>query len=133
MTAYEMRISDWSSDVCSSDLVDHERAVDGRRIDPLAVNVAHLQTTGGVLVEQGDATVIGMGAGTLLLGRTGGVTRRIVNQAQHAHWLVETCVEEVPLDAEGQGHGAQQCLCKCLHVAVVRSEEHTSELQSLMR
>src|SRR3546814_3667587 len=25
-TAYEMRISDWSSDVCSSDLVDHWRA-----------------------------------------------------------------------------------------------------------
>src|SRR3546814_3837436 len=25
-TAYEMRISDWSSDVCSSDLVDVERA-----------------------------------------------------------------------------------------------------------
>src|SRR3546814_2718871 len=23
-TAYEMRISDWSSDVCSSDLVDHD-------------------------------------------------------------------------------------------------------------
>src|SRR3546814_11579232 len=64
--------------------VDHERAVDGRRIDPLAVDVAHLQTTGGVLVEQGDATAIGMGAGTLLLGSTGGVTRRVVNQAQKA-------------------------------------------------
>src|SRR3546814_6255127 len=29
-TAYEMRISDWSSDVCSSDLVD--RRASGRRI-----------------------------------------------------------------------------------------------------
>src|SRR3546814_3648071 len=27
-TAYEMRISDWSSDVCSSDLLDVQRAVD---------------------------------------------------------------------------------------------------------
>src|SRR3546814_3004688 len=26
-TAYEMRISDWSSDVCSSDLVGHDRLV----------------------------------------------------------------------------------------------------------
>src|SRR3546814_9270627 len=26
-TAYEMRISDWSSDVCSSDLVDHGAAI----------------------------------------------------------------------------------------------------------
>src|SRR3546814_6392605 len=30
-TAYEMRISDWSSDVCSSDLVDAYAAVDPRR------------------------------------------------------------------------------------------------------
>src|SRR3546814_19233156 len=29
-TAYEMRISDWSSDVCSSDLADHAGVVDRR-------------------------------------------------------------------------------------------------------
>src|SRR3546814_7543106 len=28
-TAYEMRISDWSSDVCSSDLARHEQAAGG--------------------------------------------------------------------------------------------------------
>src|SRR3546814_2741460 len=27
MTAYEMRISDWSSDVCSSDLIEAERVI----------------------------------------------------------------------------------------------------------
>src|SRR3546814_8777453 len=32
-TAYEMRISDWSSDVCSSDLLVDRRA--GRRLQPL--------------------------------------------------------------------------------------------------
>src|SRR3546814_846624 len=26
-TAYELRISDWSSDVCSSDLIDHRQSV----------------------------------------------------------------------------------------------------------
>src|SRR3546814_19589291 len=26
-TAYEMRISDWSSDVCSSDLIEHQRSL----------------------------------------------------------------------------------------------------------
>src|SRR3546814_8876596 len=31
-TAYEMRISDWSSDVCSSDLLDVHRAVGGPRL-----------------------------------------------------------------------------------------------------
>src|SRR3546814_1284001 len=35
-TAYEMRISDWSSDVCSSDLADHAGVVD-RRIHLQAV------------------------------------------------------------------------------------------------
>src|SRR3546814_1464758 len=30
-TAYEMRISDWSSDVCSSDLITHRRYVDYAR------------------------------------------------------------------------------------------------------
>src|SRR3546814_3760900 len=29
MTAYEMRISDWSSDVCSSDLIVMRRSTDG--------------------------------------------------------------------------------------------------------
>src|SRR3546814_6342963 len=33
-TAYEMRISDWSSDVCSSDLLERLRYVRGIRIDP---------------------------------------------------------------------------------------------------
>src|SRR3546814_4670549 len=44
-TAYEMRISDWSSDVCSSDLVvvdrlpGHDQLVPARRLDrPLEVD-----------------------------------------------------------------------------------------------
>src|SRR3546814_15915869 len=40
-TAYEMRISDWSSDVCSSDLmvgtIDARTIVDEVRVDPPAV------------------------------------------------------------------------------------------------
>src|SRR3546814_2361656 len=31
-TAYELRISDWSSDVCSSDLVAQHLALDGREV-----------------------------------------------------------------------------------------------------
>src|SRR3546814_6536893 len=37
-TAYEMRISDWSSDVCSSDLL-LDGAVDFRRTEPEAVAI----------------------------------------------------------------------------------------------
>src|SRR3546814_6992500 len=51
-TAYEMRISDWSSDVCSSDLqpvlnaIAPEKDVDGFH----PVNVGRLTTVGGGLV-----------------------------------------------------------------------------------
>src|SRR3546814_7850061 len=79
-TAYEMRISDWSSDVCSSDL--HAR---------------HLH-------RHGAATDIGKG-----IGGSG-----ILTQEQRS-----------PLGREIIGR--QPVL------AHQRSEEHTSELQSLMR
>src|SRR3546814_10338490 len=36
-TAYEMRISDWSSDVCSSDLRRRDVAAAGQHADPLAL------------------------------------------------------------------------------------------------
>src|SRR3546814_2295241 len=43
-TAYEMRISDWSSDVCSSDLIEaremDERAERARRTRPIGVGRA---------------------------------------------------------------------------------------------
>src|SRR3546814_3956764 len=63
-TAYEMRISDWSSDVCSSDLSqDPGRADDGRgeaavRCDPLA------QAPGGAVgrLRRGAARRRGVGA-----------------------------------------------------------------------
>src|SRR3546814_7074027 len=49
-TAYEMRISDWSSDVCSSDLVgtDDEQAVMGRQIQAVGIT-----RVGGDAVEMG--------------------------------------------------------------------------------
>src|SRR3546814_5441651 len=93
-TAYEMRISDWSSDVCSSDLFAGKLLV-------------------GVLFAQGRREQPGcrlhqrIGRG-LHLGGGGG------QQAQALCFVVQrgVCVQPV------QG---------------LRSEEHTSELQSLMR
>src|SRR3546814_19316535 len=45
-TAYEMRISDWSSDVCSSDLIMMQRTCQGRRAKlghfMLGANLAYL-------------------------------------------------------------------------------------------
>src|SRR3546814_1375023 len=43
-TAYEMRISDWSSDVCSSDLLaeDAERGINAGRRDPPLIAIGRL-------------------------------------------------------------------------------------------
>src|SRR3546814_7391836 len=104
-TAYEMRISDWSSDVCSSDLVEQHAhgdiALDDRPVDL----IANVLRNRGIEIDQA-----------------------VVDQRQD--------------------DGRRQCLAGrrnrdrqikvhrqvgARHVASGRSEEHTSELQSLMR
>src|SRR3546814_7062629 len=97
-TAYEMRISDWSSDVCSSDLFN----------DADTVIVADVYAAGENPIEgvSRDALVEGL--------RMRGHRRVIALPApDQLAALVEQ--EAAPGDL------------------VVRSEEHTSELQSLMR
>src|SRR3546814_8022742 len=86
-TAYEMRISDWSSDVCSSDLADDAEQFPA---DPAAQHRA----------------------------------RRPAFPCAGAHQLF--ALGQAARDRQDQGHR---------HVGGVlgRSEEHTSELQSLMR
>src|SRR3546814_7204370 len=46
-TAYEMRISDWSSDVCSSDLQLNERAYASEEISLLGVEEVEVAIEGG--------------------------------------------------------------------------------------
>src|SRR3546814_9077568 len=63
-TAYEMRISDWSSDVCSSDLLVAQRAGDGGRLAGRDLGVP------GIAVDRRDRLEAGLphdGCG--LLGR----------------------------------------------------------------
>src|SRR3546814_8397548 len=82
-TAYEMRISDWSSDVCSSDLIgEHRRGLadrghvaDERRGDAPVGPYLHLRRQFGIapdedveLVERADDVLL---AGYLLLGDEG--------------------------------------------------------------
>src|SRR3546814_1735299 len=101
-----MRISDWSSDVCSSDL-----RIDARRVGQLCkllgegvielVRMAAVVAVAGTGIEQGVATE---------------EARRVAarQQADVAHGVARR-VEHLELHA------------------AARSEEHTSELQSLMR
>src|SRR3546814_8175952 len=100
-----MRISDWSSDVCSSDLV---RAIGGRG----AVNLVH-------------------------------VRRRIDVESLIGHVSSPSCARQLPTpypswDRDRRSSGFR---CRCTAppspgagaAPCRRSEEHTSELQSLMR
>src|SRR3546814_5612293 len=100
-TAYEMRISDWSSDVCSSDLASGQlEALDTRRADILDD-------------EAGPALEIEADRGDLLIA---------VIPAECFEIELQPIVEKAVFQADRisrDGFG--------------RSEEHTSELQSLMR
>src|SRR3546814_6400928 len=100
-TAYEMRISDWSSDVCSSDLLHIlECGQDCPQDAPCSRG--RRQDSSGIL-------------------RSGAATRR---QGRTAH--AEGLYSRQP-SSQRFRHGPQSRKCSR------RSEEHTSELQSLMR
>src|SRR3546814_2684962 len=97
-TAYEMRISDWSSDVCSSDLIGIRRAdLAARMENPRKDRFRRGFGDGGDQAFSGSDRDPRPGA---------------------------SCLPHRGLQA-GTGTG-EKCRCS-------RSEEHTSELQSLMR
>src|SRR3546814_1522667 len=100
-TAYEMRISDWSSDVCSSDLLGHLAA--GRQTSALRRYRFGLRAQGDLGFEKRVTRFSILGA---LVG---------VGQMPHA------------LNPFAKRHGQGPISL------FTRSEEHTSELQSLMR
>src|SRR3546814_8059353 len=100
-----MRISDWSSDVCSSDLAD---------------------------LKIGEAARGGKGAVDALdnLQRVG---KAIVKPCENAEFIPTEAAQYVPLTKAGlqpPRNGDDQFVARN---GTKRSEEHTSELQSLMR
>src|SRR3546814_7690415 len=110
-----MRISDWSSDVCSSDLLRQGR-VDGRGkgVDELGPF--------GAEQPQGAAAMLA----EMPLGRAGMGARL----AGAFYFCVVDGYVSSPPDLHGPGVAAQ---VDGIPAATLRSEEHTSELQSLMR
>src|SRR3546814_9557061 len=114
-----MRISDWSSDVCSSDL------------SKLARDLAN------------DSEEILDGGGRLALAslqEADGPAGKLKGQIERHDLAGSHLVLELRHRAEGDLIRAEQQLADqgigaCLHRTLrpVRSEEHTSELQSLMR
>src|SRR3546814_6991259 len=122
-----MRISDWSSDVCSSDLhilCREDLAICGDRHVPVGV-VASLRN---------DRALVGQ---ELQLGRTGercGVRRHL---QPVAHDIVVSHVDgerpETDDDRQDERRNRSEGTAAIPPEITDRSEEHTSELQSLMR
>src|SRR3546814_6395383 len=124
-----MRISDWSSDVCSSDLSG--LSVEAKWTAPDGVTVGELRHPAPALLELvGLASYVHKGAFTLLtdLKLDGDIAPgTAIPLRAHLSWLAcsdTLCVpERATLDLRlTAGDGT-----------IDRSEEHTSELQSLMR
>src|SRR3546814_3167399 len=115
-----MRISDWSSDVCSSDLLasgSHSQA------KSYAVNKGKLQ----VGLDNGQETTLADAA--LFLGYRGDAAKpeALVFKHNGLHF-------EIQIDSNHPIGGQDQAGIKDVVLeAAIRSAEHTSELQSLMR
>src|SRR3546814_1156796 len=119
-----MRISDWSSDVCSSDLREQWKKYQGR-LDPKRL----------VFIDETWAkTNMAPLRGWAPRGR------RLNAKVPYGHWRTMTflaalrcdridapCVLDQPVNGQSFIAYVEQCLLP------TRSEEHTSELQSLMR
>src|SRR3546814_6666755 len=104
-TAYEMRISYWSSDVCSSDLGADE----------------------GALREEPDPHPARSARHPLPLRRRGASRKRLPKELVLHGWMTRrkpwNASNTAPVSADGRTSTG----------TAPRSEEHTSELQSLMR
>src|SRR3546814_2959518 len=128
--AYEMRISDWSSDVCSSDLAALARAEDDaiKRQDLILFSSNNNSFTGRIphvkafaVLPNGQDLVISAEA----LGTSGtpiGFALAVIKNFRSATGQESFTIHEYPDYAQLPED-----------IAVSRLEEHTSELQSLMR
>src|SRR3546814_10021708 len=115
-----MRISDWSSDVCSSDLADAVAEV-GDGVEPGQILLLQeIDGIGFALRKQRDEDV---GTRYLVLARRLDVQDRALDDALETAGGAGVAV---PLDLQAVEFGVEIMDHR-------RSEEHTSELQSLMR
>src|SRR3546814_1744812 len=130
-TAYEMRISDWSSDVCSSDLRARGGQDAARRLRTGAIGRCHRRRTAGFGRRAAAAALCAPPGDRLRRVRVprgppgaGGGDRGRGRRAAE---------EEARLRLPGRPGAPGLRRAGQLERNRRRSEEHTSELQSLMR
>src|SRR3546814_1857792 len=116
-TSYEMRISDWSSDVCSSDLIGDKEKDDGV-VFLIAPN------------ERRMSIAVGYGLEPILTDALSGrIIRDVVTPKFKAGDMPGGIQDGVGAIAEQIQLTPEEAAAR----AAARSEEHTSELQALMR
>src|SRR3546814_4048162 len=133
-----MRISDWSSDVCSSDLSDlgvrllstddpEEAAAIAEELNRLNEERRALET---LVLEQAEAAAVRTGNASVAvvsgIGWHPGVIGIVAGRLKER--LNKPAIV-IGLDEAGVGKGSGRSISG----VALRSEEHTSELQSLMR
>src|SRR3546814_1952926 len=121
-TAYEMRISDWSSDVCSSDL--GALALRGARVRVALLDDGNSPDMEALAARHGVRYV----RRSVHVGAKAGNINHALRHV-HAPYVAVFDCDHVP---------APDFLERCLghfddERVALRSEEHTSELQSLLR
>src|SRR3546814_6922907 len=139
-----MRISDWSSDVCSSDLALEELvtpALAYKRRKPAEVLLHHLQEHVQTPLEQRLFVELATLQNTLHAERVR--MHACPSNVGKAVWRSVMPLLPGWIDAQRNDHQAParpdqvQAVCtqlsQALDSALQRSEEHTSELQSIMR
>src|SRR3546814_4848155 len=118
-TAYEMRISDWSSDVCSSDL---------KLLKSMTDEVAGLVLTDNYRQNQALSLMERMSVSRL------GSKQHFI-QTLESQGLIDRQIEDLPSDSEIAERKARTLGLTppelSIQLSHTRSEEHTSEIQSL--
>src|SRR3546814_1061881 len=113
-TAYEMRISDWSSDVCSSDLSGGDISKSATQRDDIGVGQRLARE---IEAHTGQGTVVQELAYLMRAGEPDAMDR-----------MVGFAFGGLAIQLLQQGKSGRMVALRD-----GRSEEHTSELQSLMR
>src|SRR3546814_10752105 len=116
-TAYEMRISDWSSDVCSSDL--ERDLIEGQLVLALAGDIGERDRLVAQIFVSQRVHVVAVAGGIQHVALQHGVVR---NAREHVAVACEHIDVVFQVLADFRTHGVFE-----------RSDKHTSELQSLMR
>src|SRR3546814_3656948 len=128
-----MHISDWSSDVCSSDLSKGRPCLNRRKKTSASTSSARTEEGAGMTAARKTALVVAPGRGTYGKAELGSIAR--LHGARFADRIADFDAQR---RARGQPtvtdlDGAERFSIKVHMRGDVRSEEHTSELQSLMR